>query len=107
MSTRNVVLGSLAGLAIGAIAGILFAPEKGSKTRKQVIDKGNDFVDKAKSKYDEIRDSVAETIKSAKNDASNLADKGKARFDETKKDLKDAASNLKNNVAADFNAGTS
>lgn len=107
MSTGKVVLGTLAGLAIGAIAGILFAPEKGSTTRKQIMDKGNDFVDKAKSKYDEIRDSVAETIESTKNDAENLADKGKARFDETKKDVKDAASNFKNNVTTDFNRATS
>ena len=46
MSTGKVVLGTLAGLAIGAIAGILFAPEKGSVTRKQIMDKGDDLVDK-------------------------------------------------------------
>lgn len=107
MSTGKVVLGSLAGLAIGAIAGILFAPEKGSTTRKQIMDKGNDYVDKAKSKYDEFRDSVAETIESTKTDAENLADKGKARFDEAKKDVKDAASNFKHNVTTDFNRATS
>jgi gas vesicle protein len=40
MRTSKVVLGTMAGLAIGAIAGILFAPEKGSTTRKQILDKG-------------------------------------------------------------------
>ena len=40
MSTGKVVLGTIAGLAIGGILGILFAPEKGSVTRKQIMDKG-------------------------------------------------------------------
>jgi len=35
MRTGNVLLRKLAGLAIGAIAGILFAPEKGSTTRNK------------------------------------------------------------------------
>ena len=40
MSTGKVVLGTLAGLAIGAIAGILFAPDKGSKTINKLWIKG-------------------------------------------------------------------
>ena len=49
MSTGKVILGSLAGLAIGAIAGILLAPEKGSITRKKIMDKGDDYADELKS----------------------------------------------------------
>ena len=60
MSTGKVVLGTLAGLAIGAIAGILFAPEKGSKIRKQISEKGDDYADKIQSKFDGIVDSVTE-----------------------------------------------
>jgi gas vesicle protein len=51
MSTGKVVLGTLAGLAIGATAGVLFAPEKGSKTRKKIMDKANDYADKLKPSY--------------------------------------------------------
>jgi hypothetical protein len=36
MSSGKVLLGVLAGAAAGALAGILFAPEKGSKTRKRI-----------------------------------------------------------------------
>ena len=45
MKTGKVVLGTLAGLAIGALAGILFAPEKGSTTRQQIKDKSDDYAE--------------------------------------------------------------
>lgn len=37
MDTGKVLLGILAGLATGAVLGILFAPDKGSDTRKKNI----------------------------------------------------------------------
>ena len=89
MSTGKVVLGTVAGLALGAIAGILFAPEKGSATRKQIMDKGDDYVDKLKSK------------------AENLVGKGKARYDDAKEDVLNAAEKFKHDVAADIRHATS
>lgn len=99
MKTGNILLGTLAGIAIGAIAGILFAPGKGSETRNQIRDEGNNYVDKIKSKFDEFRDSFAEKVGSTKNDAENLVDKGRAKFEDTKKDVKKAA-NFKHDAAA-------
>jgi len=107
MSIGKVVLGTLAGLAIGAIAGILFAPEKGSTTRRRIMDRSDDFVDALKSKYDELRDSVTEKFKSTQNDAEALVDKGKAKFDEAKKEVKNAETNFKHNGASDFRHATS
>lgn len=103
MSTGKVVLGTVAGLALGAIGAILFAPEKGSATRKQIKDKGNDYVDKLKSKFDDFFDSITEKFESTKNDADYLAEKGKAKYDDVKRDVKNAAANLKHDVAADIN----
>lgn len=93
MSTGKVVLGTLAGLAIGAIAGILFAPKKGSKTRKQILDKGDDYADELKSKFDKFSDSLTEKFESTKKDVEGLVDKGKAKKDEAKKDMKNAIAN--------------
>ncbi|NLO02771.1 MAG: YtxH domain-containing protein, partial [Bacteroidales bacterium] len=45
MSSGKVFLGVLAGAAAGALAGILFAPAKGSKTRKRILKKGEDYSD--------------------------------------------------------------
>lgn len=88
MKKGNVAFGTLAGLAIGGIAGILFAPEKGSITRKQIIDKRNDFMDEIKSKFDELHASLSEKIQSTKKDAEEFIDKGKAEYDDAKNDVK-------------------
>lgn len=99
MSTDKVVLGTLAGLAIGAIAGILFAPEKGSTSRKQIMDKGNKYLDKLKSKYSELSDSLTEKFESTKKDAEKLAEKGKSKYDDIKNDVKNVAANFQHHGA--------
>jgi len=44
-TVSNFLLGFLAGAAAGAIAGILFAPDKGSKTRQNLKNKVKDISD--------------------------------------------------------------
>jgi gas vesicle protein len=82
MSTGKVVLGTLAGLAIGGILGILFAPEKGSVTRQQIMDKGNDYADELKSKYNEFADTISEKLHGAKDFAQEMVENGKEEYDE-------------------------
>lgn len=93
MSTGKVVLGTLAGLAVGGILGILFAPEKGSVTRQQILDKGNDYADDLKSKYNGITETLKEKFQAVKNDAESIAQNGKAKFDEVKNDINRPPSN--------------
>jgi len=92
MSTAKVLLGAAAGLAVGGILGILFAPEKGSVTRKQIRDKGNDYADELKSKYGEFADTIAEKLNNAKGFAKDLAENGKSKFEEAKNDVYNTAS---------------
>ena len=91
MNSGKVVLGVLAGVAVGAALGILFAPDKGSKTRKQILSKGGDYADAIKDKLDEIVDSVTSNVEDMHKQADDLASKGKAKFDEVKKDVKQHA----------------
>mgnify|MGYP003598235005 CR=1 FL=1 len=66
MSTGKVVLGVLVGLAAGAALGILFAPDKGSETRKKIAKKGEDLVDELKEKFGEFVDSVTDKVEAKK-----------------------------------------
>ena len=93
MSTGKVVLGTLAGLAIGGVLGILFAPEKGSVTRQQIMDRGNDYADELKSKYNDFADTLSEKFQSGKEFAQVVAENGKAEFDELKNDVNHTSSN--------------
>ena len=40
METGKAAAGVLLGVGIGALLGILFAPAKGTKTRRRIMDKG-------------------------------------------------------------------
>jgi gas vesicle protein len=59
MNTNKVVLGVISGVAIGALAGILFAPAKGSKTRKRIMKKGSNYTKELKNKFEDIYHNVA------------------------------------------------
>ena len=84
MNSGKAILGVLAGLAVGAILGILLAPDKGSKTRRQILNKGEDYVDGVKEKYESTKRNVEE-----------FADEQKTKYDSIKKDLSHAASDIK------------
>lgn len=53
MNSSKVLLGVLGGVAAGAIAGILFAPAKGSKTRKRIVNKGKGYANDVKDKFEQ------------------------------------------------------
>lgn len=58
MGNSNKVIGALlVGVAIGGALGILFAPEKGSVTRKKLFSKGEDLKDDLIEKYNDLLDS--------------------------------------------------
>ncbi len=54
MKNSNIVLGVIAGAAVGAIIGVLFAPHKGSKTRRRIVNKGVDLTEDMKEKFDDV-----------------------------------------------------
>ena len=54
----GIVLGILAGAAIGSLLGVLFAPEKGVETRRKLRRKAEDFRDGALEHYEKISGKV-------------------------------------------------
>lgn len=55
-----------AGFAAGAIAGILFAPDKGEITRGKVREKANEYGEDVAEKYDEEIDRLQQKINDLK-----------------------------------------
>ncbi|WP_219928748.1 YtxH domain-containing protein [Flavobacterium pallidum] len=95
MSTGKVVLGALAGLAAGAVLGILFAPDKGSATRGKIAKKGKDSVDGLKQKYTDVVDQISSRFESVKDRASDFYEEGKELASEAKSSATSAANAVK------------
>ncbi len=56
--SSSTVLGILAGTAIGATLGILFAPDKGSATRKRIADEANSAKDKLAENANHLKEKM-------------------------------------------------
>jgi len=90
MSSGKVLLGVIAGATAGALIGILFAPDKGSNTRKKISQRADDYGDELKSKFDEFLSSIIEKYDATKEEANDLIETGKAKVQEVKSDAKNA-----------------
>lgn len=84
MNNGKILLGVFAGIAVGALAGILFAPDKGSATRKKIVSKGSDYADELKSKFNEYIDAVTRKTASVKEGASDLISSAVSKTDHVK-----------------------
>jgi gas vesicle protein len=56
MNNSKVLWGFLAGAAIGGALGILLAPDKGTETRRKIMEKGSDLGDAFKDKFNDVKD---------------------------------------------------
>jgi gas vesicle protein len=75
----KVLLGLLAGAAIGAMAGILFAPDKGSETRKKIKKNTSDLGDQLKDSFNDFVDTVKDKYRNAKHEVEEGIEKGKGQ----------------------------
>ncbi len=70
-NSNSSIFALIAGAAIGATLGILFAPDKGSKTREKIIDGLDDLKDITKSKFEDLKDETKDMFSHKKH---NLKD---------------------------------
>lgn len=102
MSQRNNILGILLGTAAGVGIGMLFAPDKGSVTRKRLVNNANAAKDsilteaeKLKANLaqgtDNLRNTVADTLASKK---ASLDDQLEAIVSDTSYKAEDVITNL-------------
>ena len=79
MSIQKVLIGVLAGAAAGAVLGILYAPEKGSTTRKKFSRKSYDYTDELESKFNDLIDNITEQFQTVVEEVNLMAENDKLK----------------------------
>lgn len=77
----------LISFSAGAILGILYAPHKGSKTRRKLANIGNDL----KRGWNSVADTIVEKIDDFKSSVDNAADNASDRVEHTQFNVNDRA----------------
>ncbi len=88
MKSAKVIFGILIGIAGGTLLGLLFAPDKGSTTRKRILDKGEDYAEGLKNKLEGVLDAVADKYDTTWQNAQVGINDGKEKMKAIKEDLK-------------------
>jgi gas vesicle protein len=83
-NTGKVIGAIFLGAAIGGVLGILFAPDKGSDTRKKIRDKSNDLTGSMKEKFGEMVDKFKKEADLVMEKTNEFADNGKAVIEKMK-----------------------
>jgi len=67
-NAANTLIALVSGAAIGAVVGILFAPDKGEKTRSKIKDSYDGAKQDLKNKYDDVTSEMKKKLLSKKMD---------------------------------------
>ena len=96
----EAVVALLAGLAVGAVIGVLFAPDSGKATRERISDKALDLADNAKDSLVSIK----EKINTGKDSLIGLKDRAvdvvKSKVDQTTQEFKEFRASELGNTSA-------
>ena len=90
-STTNVLLGFVAGAAAGTITGVLFAPEKGTKTRKKIKKK-------VKRTQEDLKDNISESVSDLKDYITSFVEDVKVRFETLEAQMEEQAEEAEKSV---------
>lgn len=77
MGSGKVLASVLAGAAAGAILGILFAPDRGTETRRKIAERGGELADSVKGKVSEYSDAITEKYDTVREKLTGLASEGR------------------------------
>jgi gas vesicle protein len=81
MNAKNLFIGGVVAVATGAILGVLFAPDKGSVTRKKISKQSARYLGKLKNTASDYVDTLEESFEGVKQTAVEIGDKVKDTVD--------------------------
>lgn len=84
MSIEKILIGVLAGVATGAVLGILFAPDKGSSTRKRFSKKSYAYSDELEEKFNDLIDNITEQFQTVVEEVNLMADAERLKTEKVK-----------------------
>lgn len=91
MKSGKMLIGLVSGAALGAVVGLLFAPKKGKDIRKKIGKTSENYINDAKSKFNEFSDTLNDKMDALKaKTKSGLSDsKLEEKYYDAKKDIHD------------------
>ena len=84
MKASRAVLSIVTGAAVGAALGVLYAPDKGSNTRRKITSKGGNIVGGIKERANHLVEAVKSPFMHEMQEANGKAIQAKGKFTELK-----------------------
>lgn len=78
-NSEKVIGALLIGTMVGGVLGILFAPEKGSDTRKRITSKADDFTSGLQDKFNSFLDEAKKEFQTVKEKTIEFSEDGKEK----------------------------
>ncbi|MBC7333012.1 MAG: YtxH domain-containing protein [Actinobacteria bacterium] len=86
-TSRNsfgMFLSLLAGVSIGVIIGILIAPKPGKELRRDIKEKGEEFIERSRKSFEEVVDVTRDLVHKGKTKIEEFKEKGEEIWEKGK-----------------------
>jgi gas vesicle protein len=71
-NTGKLITALLIGATAGAVLGVIFAPDKGSETRRKISERTQELIDQLAQKIEEGKDALSDMTNKARKVADNV-----------------------------------
>ena len=92
MKTSKILLSIIAAAGAGAAIGLLYAPDKGTNTRKNISQKGDKLLEGLNDSLSQLQGAITKKYNTAMDETEALISNGRSKYDELKGAAKTVAS---------------